>query len=483
MAGVESAEDYDEELAENTKSVFCCDGRFARKGCGKCLSMKAGLRCSVCKTSYCNRICQRDDWEDHKNLCKNTSQWIPFIIDAIDPSVIMYHILLGQMMEFISGKKRKVFHENLDSIASTPYNIYREKDDMTIIKGTKRDNISGIKTWKSLNVASRTVSLTGCQQAFAMPLFLLDVIRFHRAPDLGTKISGEDIGKLMLLEWSTVNIHRLRSSKSSKISMGNSIPSGTANISNLLDIVNGSRSLVTVNISNLLGIANSELGMISVSDVLDKVHEKIPDSKTAVEAVSISCCIHLLQDDWKTVYANFNSSLTQLVKSDFEKNQRILYTGFITDDSKDREPRDVDRESAASDVVCMDIWNKSTSKPRMPEPHRFSLLINRVDGLLIQAYHGCYTVEDWLRFDNPLSRSVKLPPPSNIEFNTLRVVDGKTPYRKVLNTSLVAALCKDIDDLRFPGNHHERLLRITGINFHPCLLRSSYSLYFYGIIL
>jgi len=42
--------------------------------CASCGRIDAKMRCTECKLLYCNRICQKNDWERHKKLCKHIKE-------------------------------------------------------------------------------------------------------------------------------------------------------------------------------------------------------------------------------------------------------------------------------------------------------------------------------------------------------------------------------------------------------------------------
>ncbi len=46
------------------------DEPMAPKKCGMCGTRDAKNKCSKCGEPYCNRLCQKADWKNHRKVCR-----------------------------------------------------------------------------------------------------------------------------------------------------------------------------------------------------------------------------------------------------------------------------------------------------------------------------------------------------------------------------------------------------------------------------
>lgn len=88
------------------------------KRCGECYKENAPKKCGRCKTiRYCNEICQRKHWENHKNTCflynKPVNKKIQFIY-SMDETIIMNYV-----------------RETFRTMNSDPFNIFSVYIDIT----------------------------------------------------------------------------------------------------------------------------------------------------------------------------------------------------------------------------------------------------------------------------------------------------------------------------------------------------------------
>lgn len=182
------------------------------------------------------------------------------------------------------------------------------------------------------------------------------------------------------------------------------------------------------------------------------------------------------------------ATLTAMVSADFKNYQRTLY--HISLAKKDADPAEKrstafknlaifcdKKQMEKTEDALKNHWDQASSHPDCIDSHVFCLLVNRQDGLLIQSYYGLYTMHDWLRFDQVLQRNTLLPPPKSASYITWRQVRQAPKYRKVLSATDVLALAADLDQLTTnQPDHGKRLADITGVEYDPKIIDTSYML-------
>lgn len=86
------------------------------KRCKKCNKEDASEKCGHCKTvCYCDKLCQKEDWSDHKNICKLYNKPVNKIIQFIyflDETIILNYI--KETFKFWQGDPKNVFSAYID---------------------------------------------------------------------------------------------------------------------------------------------------------------------------------------------------------------------------------------------------------------------------------------------------------------------------------------------------------------------------------
>ena len=81
----------------------------ARTGCGRTERRKNEFNiCSACITPYCSRICQQEDWHQHKSFCQSidgTTSYLNFIYDKVQRKSTSAEDIYNLMIKRIDPKK------------------------------------------------------------------------------------------------------------------------------------------------------------------------------------------------------------------------------------------------------------------------------------------------------------------------------------------------------------------------------------------
>lgn len=152
----------------------------SKNPCMTCGKADANNRCTYCKISYCNQVCQKKSWKSHKKVCKSLDQYRT-ILASPDSAIKM--AIYGSLILALRMKKSKWnesftnVRDNFDALyhhshlVHTSINIGISFDDLRI------DDVGFADSdWKrqigATGLELANVSMTGCRCILYSPILL-----------------------------------------------------------------------------------------------------------------------------------------------------------------------------------------------------------------------------------------------------------------------------------------------------------------------
>lgn len=146
--------------------LIMTESNSIRNECAFCFAASPTNKCSTCKVKYCNLVCQRTHWKQHKFTCKSTLQ-LKEIIKESGYTISLYYNCLRAIAESSLNGSDFIGKQIISQ---------RTKEGMNIILHSKSPEIIG--SYMNLNSSSfaRHFLMSSCLNVNALPLFLLDVL-------------------------------------------------------------------------------------------------------------------------------------------------------------------------------------------------------------------------------------------------------------------------------------------------------------------